>query len=159
MSGLVTVDSPDQPDYMIFDEVGWDVPGFQNQRVRDLLIGFTTLQNPGVDIFGLYYDPANNGNVEELVFATTVGCDIAAGAGSCSGAGLAVAGGGIFKIVHDVDFIEANLGTLPKDIRSPCQHLNAAYSQHRHPGCQWYPAFRRSQGPLLGTLTGNVQGV
>jgi hypothetical protein len=125
--GLVTVDSPNQPDYMIFDEVGWDIPGFQNQRVRDLLIGFTTLQNPGVDIFGLYYDPANNG-VEELVFATTVGCDIAAGLGSCSGAGLAVAGGGVFKVVHDVDFIEANLGTLPKDIRSPCQHLNGAYA-------------------------------
>ena len=31
--GLTTDDDPFQPDYMIFDEVGWDVPGFQNQRV------------------------------------------------------------------------------------------------------------------------------
>ncbi len=125
--GIVTADSPNQPDYMIFDEVGWDVPGFQNQRVRDLLIGFSTLQTPGVDIFGLYYDPANN-VVEELVFATTVGCDIAAGVGTCTGQGLAGIGGGIFKIVHDVDFINANLGTLPDARHSPCQQLNAAYN-------------------------------
>ena len=155
--GLVTVDSPNQPDYMIFDEVGWDIPGFQNQRIRDLLIGFTTLQNPGVDIFGLYYDPANNGNVEELVFATTVGCDIAAGAGSCSGAGLAVAGGGIFKIVHDVDFIEASLGTLPKDIRSPCQHLNAAYTSTGIPDVNGIPLFADPKGRCSLPLTVNKE--
>jgi hypothetical protein len=125
--GIVTAQTPNQPDYMIFDEVGWDIPGFQNQRVRDLLIGFSTLQTPGVDIFGLYYDPANNA-VEELVIATTVGCDAAAGAGTCTAQGLAGIGGGIFKIVHDVDFIEANLGILPDARRSPCQHLNAAYT-------------------------------
>jgi hypothetical protein len=120
--GMVTAVSTLQPDYMIFDEVGWDIPGFQNQRVRDLLIGFTTIQNPGVDIFGLYYDPANN-TVEELVFATTVGCDIAAGVGTCTGAGLAGTGGGIFKIVHDVDFIAG-----VRDRGSPCFHLQSAYT-------------------------------
>jgi hypothetical protein len=119
--GMVTLALPTQPDYMIFDEVGWDVPGFQNQRVRDLLIGFTTLQNPGVDIFGLYYDPANNA-VNELVFATTVGCDLATGGPTCTAAGLAGTGGGIFKIVHDVDF-----GVGTRDRGSPCAHLQAAY--------------------------------
>ena len=112
-----------QPDYMIFDEVGWDVPGFQNQRVRDLLIGFTTLPDPGVDIFGLYYDPAIN-DVHEVVFATTVGCDIAAGLGTCTSQGI-VGNNGIFKIVHDVDFLN---GVPIGDRRSPCAHLQAAYA-------------------------------
>jgi len=124
--GLVTNPVPTQPDYMIFDEVGWDIPGFQNQRARDLLIGFSTLQNPGVDIFGLYYDPANNA-VEELVFATTVGCNLATAALTCTAQGIAGIGGGIFKIVHDVDFDVVNNG-LPDARRSPCQHLNAAYT-------------------------------
>jgi len=115
-----------QPDYIVFDEVGWDIPGYQNQRVRDLLIGFATDSTPEVDIFALYGDPDTN-SFQELVFATTVGCDIAAGLGSCTTQGI-VGNTAIFKIVHDVDFIEAALGTLPKDIRSPCQHLNAAYT-------------------------------
>jgi len=119
--GLTTDDTPFQPDYIVFDEVGWDVPGYQNQRVRDLLIGFSTLPNPGVDIFGLYSDPATN-SYQEVVFATTVGCDLAAGAGTCSTQGV-VGNTGIFKVVHDVDFING----VPIGARqSPCQHLNAA---------------------------------
>jgi len=125
-AGLTTANDPFQPDYIIFDEVGWDVPGYQNARVRDLLIGFATLANPQVDIFGLYGDPDTN-TFQELVFATTVGCDIAAGAASCTSQGI-VGNTGIFKIVHDVDFAEAALGLLPREIRSPCQHLNAAYA-------------------------------
>jgi hypothetical protein len=122
--GLTTDETAFQPDYMIFDEVGWDVPGYQNQRVRDLLIGFSTLGAPEVDIFGLYYDPANNA-VEELVFATTAGCDAATSAGTCTTQGI-VGNTGIFKIVHDVDFVVP----LPIDARqSPCAHLNAAYAQ------------------------------
>jgi hypothetical protein len=121
--GLSTADSIFQPDYIVFDEVGWDIPGFQNQRVRDLLIGFSSLPNPGVDIFGLYYDPLNNA-VEELVFATTVGCDIAAGLGTCTAQGL-VGNPSVFKVVHDVDFIN---GVPIQARRSPCQHLNAAYN-------------------------------
>ena len=123
---LSTTNTSFQPDYMIFDEVGWDIPGFQNQRVRDLLIGFSTLVTPAVDIFGLYYDPATN-SVQELVFATTFGCDVVAGAGTCTSQGI-VGNTSIFKIVHDVDFIEASLGNLPGVRRSPCLHLNAAYS-------------------------------
>jgi hypothetical protein len=138
---------------MIFDEVGWDIPGFQNQRVRDLLIGFSTLQTPGVDIFGLYYDPANNA-VEELVFATTVGCDAAAGLGTCTAQGLAGIGGGIFKIVHDVDFINANLGTLPDARHSPCQHLNAAYTLTGGiPDVNGVYATEDPKGRCQGTLT------
>jgi len=123
--GLTTENSAFQPDYIIFDEVGWDVPGYQNQRVRDLLIGFGTLANPQVDIFGLYSDPDTN-TFRELVFATTVGCDLVAGPGACTTQGI-VGNTAIFKIVHDVDFI-ANLTKPIKPIRSPCQQLNAAYS-------------------------------
>ena len=39
-----------------------------------LLIAFGSLGTTHIDIFGLYYDPVNNA-VEELVFATTFGCD------------------------------------------------------------------------------------
>jgi hypothetical protein len=119
--GLTTDETAFQPDYMIFDEVGWDIPGFQNQRVRDLLIAFGTLGTTNIDVFGLYYDPANNA-VEEVVFATTAGCEIAAGAGTCTNQGI-VGNTAVFKIVHDVDFING----VPIDPRrSPCQQLTAA---------------------------------
>jgi hypothetical protein len=121
--GLTTANDPFQPDYIIFDEVGWDVPGYQNERLRDLFIGFATLSPPQVDIFGLYSDPDSD-SYKELVIATTVGCDIAAGLGSCTSQGI-VGNVAIFKIVHDVDFIN---GVPIGDKRSPCQHLIAAYS-------------------------------
>ena len=105
--GLTTDLDAFQPDYIVFDEVGWDIPGFQNQRLRDLLIAFGTLATTHIDVFGLYYDPANNA-VEELVFATTAGCDTAAGAGSCTSQAV-VGNTSVFKIVHDIDFIEAGL--------------------------------------------------
>ena len=121
--GLTTAADPFQPDYLIFDEVGWDIPGFQNQRVRDLLIAFGTLGTTHIDIFGLYYDPLNNA-VEELVFATTFGCDQAAGAQTCTAQGI-IGNNQVFKIVHDVDFING----VPIDARqSPCAHLDAAYN-------------------------------
>jgi len=120
--GLATSADPFQPDYMVFDEVGWDIPGFQNQRVRTLFIAFGSLGTTHIDIFGLYYDPLNNA-VEELVIGSTFGCDIAAGAGSCTAQGI-VGNPNVFKIVHDVDFING----VPIEVRrSPCQHLNAAY--------------------------------
>ena len=121
--GLTTANDPFSPDYIVFDEVGWDIPGYQNQRVRDLLIGFSTLSPPQVDIFGLYGDPDTN-SFQELVIATTVGCDIVAGLGTCTTQGI-VGNTAIFKIVHDVDFING----VPIGARqSPCQHLNAAYT-------------------------------
>jgi len=122
-AGLTTANDAFQPDYMIFDEVGWDVPGYQNQRVRDLLIGFATLSPPQVDVFGLYSNPDTN-TYEELVFGTTVGCDLAANPGACTSQGI-VGNTAIFKIVHDVDFVA---GLPIKPIRSPCQQLNAAYT-------------------------------
>ncbi len=112
-----------QPDYIVFDEVGWDIPGYQNQRVRDLLIGFSTDGTPEVDIFALYGDPDTN-TFQELVIATTVGCDLAAGLGTCTTQGI-VGNNAVFKIVHDVDFIN---GVPIGDRQSPCLHLNAAYA-------------------------------
>jgi hypothetical protein len=120
-TGLTTADDPFQPDYMIFDEVGWDVPGFQNQRVRDLLIAFGSLGTTDIDVFGLYYDPTAN-EVNKLVFATTYGCELSGGAGTCSNVAL-VGNTAVFKIVHDVDFLA---GTDAK--RGPCAHLQAAYA-------------------------------
>jgi hypothetical protein len=149
--GLSTLNDPFQPDYMIFDEVGWDVPGYQNKRVRDLLIGFSTLGSPQVDIFGLYYDPAFN-EVRELVFATTVGCDIAAGPNSCTSQGI-VGNTSIFKVVHDVDFIEATLGILPGPRRSPCQHLNAAYAAGGIPDKDGNLMLTDINGRCTGALT------
>jgi len=128
--GLATNPTPFQPDYMIFDEVGWDAPGFQNVRVRDLLIAFgsssvlnDTITPNNMDVFGLYYNPAIN-NVEEVVFATTHGCDLATAPGTCTNQGI-VGNSTIFKIVHDVDFI-AGAPVVPR--RSPCAHLQASYT-------------------------------
>src|SRR5207247_2267637 len=69
---LTTQDSPTQPDYMIFDEAGWDVPSFDNQRVRMQLIGFTTLNDSQLDVFSLHVDPRNNTN-HEFPLGSTVG--------------------------------------------------------------------------------------
>jgi Dockerin type I domain len=126
--GLTTDDTAFQPDYMIFDEVGWDIPGFQNQRIRDLLIMFGTLGSSHIDVFGLYYDPMNTDGVpvKEVVFATTYGCDQAGGAGLCSNQAL-VGNTAVYKIVHDVDFING-VPIKQADRRSPCAHLQAAYA-------------------------------
>jgi len=146
--GLTTDADPFQPDYMIFDEVGWDIPGFQNQRVRDLLIAFGTLGTTHIDVFGLYYDPANNA-VEELAIATTFGCDAAAGAGTCTNNGV-VGNTAVFKIVHDVDFING----VPIDARqSPCAHLNAAYANSGIPDVNGTFVTVDPKGRCTGTIT------
>jgi len=154
--GMTTANDPFQPDYIIFDEVGWDVPGYQNQRVRDLLIGFATLSPPQVDIFGLYSDPDSN-SYQELVFATTVGCDIAAGVGACTTQGI-VGNTAIFKIVHDVDYL-VNLTAPIKPIRSPCQQLNAAYANGGIPdknGNLLINPVTGVSGDPKGRCTGNI---
>jgi len=146
--GLTTDADPFQPDYLIFDEVGWDIPGFQNQRVRDLLIAFGTLGTTHLDVFGLYYDPPSN-SVQELVFATTFGCDQAAGAGSCTNQGI-VGNTAVFKIVHDVDFING----VPINARqSPCQHLNAAYLNGGIPDVNGAFVTTDPKGRCTGTIT------
>jgi hypothetical protein len=116
---LATRDVAGQPDYLTLDEVGIDAPGFQNQRARTLFIGFASL-NTDVMIWGLHYDPTNA--VHEFPLATVVGCDNAGGAGTCGQNGLvAGVGGNIWKIRHDVDFIDP--ATKPR--LDPCAHLRA----------------------------------
>jgi len=117
---LATRDVAGQPDYLTLDEVGIDAPGFQNLRARTLFIGFASL-NTDVMIWSLHYDPANNA-AHEFPLATVVGCDNAAGAGTCGQNGLvAGVGGNIWKIRHDVDFVDPATG--PR--LNPCTHLRA----------------------------------
>jgi fibronectin type 3 domain-containing protein len=114
---LSTKNVAGQPDYLTLDEVGIDAPGFQNQRARTLFIGFASL-NTDVMIWSLHYDPTNT--VHEFPLATVVGCDNAAGAGTCGQNGLvAGVGGNIWKIRHDVDFVDPATG--PR--LDPCAHL------------------------------------
>jgi hypothetical protein len=116
---LATRNVAGQPDYLTLDEVGIDAPGFQNQRVRTLFIGFASL-NTDVMIWSLHYDTANQ--VHEFPLATVVGCDNAGGAGTCGQNGIVGGvGGNIWKIRHDVDFIDP--ATQPK--LDPCAHLRA----------------------------------
>ena len=117
---LATRNVAGQPDYLTLDEVGIDAPGFQNQRARTLFIGFASL-NTDVMIWSLHYDPTNNA-AHEFPLATVVGCDNAAGAGTCGQNGLvAGVGGNIWKIRHDVDFIDP--ATSPR--LDPCAHLRS----------------------------------
>jgi len=118
---LVTRPDPDQPDYMTFDEVEWDAPGYSNARVRTLLIGFTTLLDSQLDIYSLNKDPSDPNNEDNFIpLASTVGNPLT----TCQGVGgvgpiCALAqGGGIFKINYDVDFL---VGVKPS--RSPCENL------------------------------------
>ena len=117
---LGTRDVAGQPDYLSLDEVGIDMAGFQNQRARTLFIGFASL-NTDVMIWSLHYDPATN-HAHEFPLATVVGCDNAGGAGTCGQNGLAAGiAGNIWKIRHDVDFL--NPATKPK--LDPCAHLRS----------------------------------
>src|ERR1041385_5526889 len=117
---LGTRDVAGQPDYLTLDEVGIDIAGFQNQRARTLFIGFASL-NTDVMIWSLHYDPTNN-KAHEFPLATVVGCDNAGGVGTCGQNGLVAGiGGNIWKIRHDVDFL--NPATKPK--LDPCAHLRA----------------------------------
>lgn len=120
MRALATRNVAGQPDYLFLNEVGVDAPAFQNQRARTLFIGFASL-NTDVMIWSLHYDPANN-HPHEFPLATTVGCDNAAGAGTCGQNGLVDGvGGNIWKIRHDVDFEDP--ATSPR--LDPCAHLRA----------------------------------
>lgn len=125
--GLTTADDPNQPDYIIFDEVEYDVAGFQNLRQRILLIGFSTLGNAEVDVYNMHLCPPDQ-HVEEIIIASTVGCDAVAGVGTCTQQGIPPSQFGIFKIRYDVDFPLAALNLLdgqpPVRARfSPCLHL------------------------------------
>ncbi len=127
---LTTQNLPTQPDYMTFDEAEWDVPSFDNQRIRLLLIGFTTLNDSQLDVFRLNVDPRDNSN-HESPLASTVNNPTTINQGIVPG------NGGIFKFNYDVDFI-----ALIPATRSPCQNLiNAGFG---------------SLCPRGGTLSENV---
>ncbi|MBI5507908.1 MAG: Ig-like domain-containing protein [Deltaproteobacteria bacterium] len=115
-TGITTRDAPDQPDYLFLEEFEVDAAGFQNQRLRTLMIGFSTLP-PDVLIWTLHYDPQTN-QPHELPMASVRGCDLAGGAGTCGNQGLVGLGANIWKIRHDVDFL---FGAAPK--LNPCAHL------------------------------------
>lgn len=118
---LGTRNAPGQPDYIFLDEAFVDAPGFQNQRARSLFIGFASfLGTTDVMIWSVHYDPGANA-AHEFPLASVIGCDNAAGAGTCSAQGLTGAGANIWRIRHDVDFVAP--ATIPK--LNPCSHLRA----------------------------------
>jgi hypothetical protein len=115
---LTTKPQPGQPDYFFLDEVEVDAPGFQNQRVRTLIIGYSTLAPSDILIWSLHYD--TNNQPHEYPLASVLGCDAADGVGTCGQQGLVGTGNAIFKIRHDVDFL---VGAKPR--LNPCAHLLA----------------------------------
>jgi hypothetical protein len=119
LKGLTTSNLPNQPDYLFLDEVGIDAPGFQNQRIRSLIIGFATLSTD-VLLWTIHYDPVANA-AHEVPWASVLGCDAVGGAGTCGAVGLQGVNN-IFKIRHDVDFVAAN---NKKAELNPCSILNA----------------------------------
>jgi len=99
---------PGNPDYMTLAESELDVAGFTNQRARLLVIGFTSLTDSQLDIYGLHIDPLTN-QPHEVILASTVGNPLTVNRG------LPPFGGSIFKINYDVDFVVG-----PNAKRSPC---------------------------------------
>ncbi len=122
---LTTKNLPDQPDYFFLDEVFIDMPGFQNQRVRSLFIGFATLAPEDILIWSLHYDPTNN-EAHELPLASVLGCDLAAGPATCGAQGL-IGVPNIFRVRHDIDFL---VGAKPR--LNPCAHLIADVRMHKN---------------------------
>ncbi len=118
------IGDPTQPDYVIFDEVVWDVGGFQNERIRALFIGFATAAGnaangeagAAIDLFGLHADPATN-EMHEVPVGSTVGNP------TTTNQGIGVGAPGIFKIRYDVDF---RLGAPVLPLLSPCTNLRNA---------------------------------
>ncbi len=123
--GLTTRIDPTQPDYFIFDEVEIDTPGFENERVRGLFIGFTTRSPARVNLWSLHYDPQANA-ANEFPLGSVLGCDLAAGAGTCTAQGITNLVGDIFKIRYDVDFLLLQPGGKGTKVTlDPCAQLRA----------------------------------
>ena len=112
---LLTRNVPTQPDYLIFDEVEWDAPGYNNGRARMLMIGFSSLADSQVDIYALRVNPANGENLEDVIASTVGNPDSTIGVGFAGK-------GSIFKFQYDVDFTDATRQTA----RRPCPVLIGA---------------------------------
>ncbi|MGE4620220.1 MAG: Ig-like domain-containing protein [Planctomycetota bacterium] len=110
---LLTRDSPDQPSYIVADEVEWDAPGFANERAKALFIGFSTLLDSQVDMYAIHIDPATNEG-HEYILASTRNNPQAINHGIGQGAG------GIFKVSYDIDFLK---GAPVGPRSSPCIQL------------------------------------
>ena len=108
--------APDQPDYVTFDEAEWDAPGYRNERVKALFIGFSTLPESEVTLFALDKDPVSGENQERLLGSTINNPNNV-------NQGIGVNGRNIWKIVYDVDFIK---GAPVSPRLSPCTILTNA---------------------------------
>jgi Big-like domain-containing protein len=117
---LTDISRANQPDYLFLNEVFMEAPAFQNQRMRNMFIGFTSVAPADVLIWSLHRDPVTN-SVHEFPLASTAGCDAAAGLGTCTGQAITVGSAwDIFRIRYDVDF-----GIGARADLDPCVQLNA----------------------------------
>lgn len=146
-TALITQNAAGQPDYLFLDEVEIDAPGFQNQRIRTLIIGYSTLAPSDVVIWSLHYDPVTNAP-HEFPLASVQGCDLAAGVGTCGQQGLVGAGNAIFKIRHDIDFL---VGAKPR--LNPCAHLRADPRLAALNICPTGGAAETNQSEMMGILS------
>ena len=110
-----------QPDYMIIDQAFIEAPGFQDQKIESHFFGSTTRAPADVVVWSVHNDPVAN-QPHEFLLATTLGCDAAAGVGSCTAKAILPAQGvDIFSITHVVDF-----RFLPTErLLDPCAHFRA----------------------------------
>jgi len=113
---ITSRDDPTQPSYLMADEVEWDAPGFNNERVKVLMIGFSTLDSSQVDMFAVDLDPANQESHERLVGSTRNNPNTI-------NHGIGQGRAGVFKVVYDVDFLKGAPVTIR---RSPCANLTNA---------------------------------
>ena len=117
--GFRTLRLPSQPDYITMVEVEWDAPGFQNERNKSLVIGFSTLDESPVTVFALHKDPVTGEDNRYPIGSTIGNLDT-------TFHGVAPNAGGIFKFGYDIDFIKG--APVSPDV-SPCQNLlNAGYA-------------------------------
>lgn len=99
-----------QPDYLTFAEVEVDVAGFEQNRQKSLFIGFTTLGDSQLNLYGLHHNPISGEAIEKII-GTTVGNP------ETINQGIVPNGEGIFKIGYDIDFLVGTKG------KGPCENL------------------------------------
>lgn len=118
---LATKDDASQPDYMFIELAFIEAPGFQDQFIQSHFFGSTTRAPADVVVWSVHNDPVAN-QEHEFLLATTLGCDAAAGSGTCTAkAVLPAAGADIFSISHIVNF-----RILPTArIFDPCAHFRS----------------------------------